>query len=183
MTKIFFTSDTHFGHQNIIEYSKRPFTHVDQMDEALINRWNEVVDDKSTVYHLGDFSFHKPSYTAGILGRLKGNIHLVKGNHDAAFYRRKEFAWRFSSIQDYLEITVEHQRIVMCHFPFESWNIMHYGSWHLHGHSHGSLKRWGRRVDVGVDCTNFTPLRFDHLKAEMEQYKIEVRDYHKIREK
>lgn len=80
--KIFYISDTHFGHAHIIRYDNRPFMNATEMEEAIIERWNEVVSDKDTVYILGDFSWYKEEQTLGILNRLSGKKVLVKGNHD-----------------------------------------------------------------------------------------------------
>jgi calcineurin-like phosphoesterase family protein len=79
--KVFFTSDTHFGHKAIIDYCKRPFATVDYMDDMLISNWNEVVSDDCTVFHLGDFAFGGPPYWESIRSRLRGHIYLIKGNH------------------------------------------------------------------------------------------------------
>lgn len=77
---IFFTADHHFGHENIIKFSERPFESLEQMNEELIKRWNEKIGKDDTVYHLGDVSLGKPDFTKEILDRLNGNIHLIKGN-------------------------------------------------------------------------------------------------------
>ena len=78
----FYISDTHFGHQNIIRYDNRPFSTADEMDEVLIDRWNDVVSDEDTVYVLGDFSWHREEKTLEILDSLSGRKVLIKGNHD-----------------------------------------------------------------------------------------------------
>lgn len=87
--RYWFTSDTHFNHDNIIDYCGRPFKSIKHMDQELIRRWNERVKPKDTVIHLGDFMYggsvsqenkRKPDY---YLDQLNGNIILVKGNHDS----------------------------------------------------------------------------------------------------
>lgn len=79
--KIFFTSDTHFGHANIIKFCKRPFLNVDDMNEALVENWNKVVPEDGIVFHLGDFAFGGSNVWNEITPRLNGQIHLILGNH------------------------------------------------------------------------------------------------------
>src|SRR5580698_1315212 len=82
MTETWFTSDTHFGHKNILDYEKeaRPFNTVEGMNEQLIANWNETVNKKDIVFHLGDFAFG--AVNVAIADRLHGNKRLVMGNHD-----------------------------------------------------------------------------------------------------
>ena len=126
MGEVFFTADTHFGHRNIIAYANRPFASVEEMDEVLIERWNERVRPHDVVYHLGDFSLTRGPRTGEILGRLHGEIHIVWGNHDRPAYAIRE---RFASCHDYLQITVEGQFIVCFHYALRVWNKSHRGSW------------------------------------------------------
>ncbi len=131
--KIFFTSDTHFGHANIIKYCNRPFESVNQMDEVLINNWNSVVRPDDEVYHLGDFSFADPKK---YVYRLNGKIHLIKGNHD---YRRKDRLFLEAGIvwvKDLFELKKVDPNIVLCHYAMRVWPKSHYGAWQLYGHSH-----------------------------------------------
>lgn len=79
---VFFTSDTHFGHANIIRFCKRPFENVEEMNEVLIENWNKVVSDDDTVFHLGDFAFGGSNVWKEIIPRLKGHINLIIGNHE-----------------------------------------------------------------------------------------------------
>jgi len=76
---IFFTSDHHFGHTNIIKFCNRPFANVDEMNEELIRRWNEKIAPGDEVYHLGDFALITPEKLNEILDRLNGTIYLIAG--------------------------------------------------------------------------------------------------------
>ena len=151
-----FTSDTHYGHNNIIKYSGRPFQHGGEMNEALIANFNSRVGKSDTVYHLGDFALCHPRRRTEIAYALNGTIHLILGNHDKQV--NGEFAKRFASISHYAEIKLGEHKTVLCHFPFHSWNKSHHGSLHCHGHTHGSVPNMGRRrLDVGVDTNNYFP--------------------------
>lgn len=79
---IFFTSDLHFFHNNVIEFCKRPYGSVEHMNEELIKNWNTVVGERDHIYILGDISFGKDAQTQEVLDRLKGIKHLIVGNHD-----------------------------------------------------------------------------------------------------
>lgn len=158
---IWFTSDLHFGHRKICEFTHRgDVVSQDSHDEWVIGIWNKTVAAGDIVYHLGDFSFYKDKNTTlDILRRLNGQKIFVKGNHDRseAMYEAK----RQNLIQwfgDYKEITLGEQKIpcVLFHFPITAWHRQHYGAVHAHGHCHGNLKddgRAGRRVDVGLDSS------------------------------
>ena len=83
MNEIYFTSDTHFDHSNIIKYCSRPFKDVNHMNQLLITRWNETVPENGHVYHLGDFAFHNSvEQLEALRSRLNGKITLILGNHD-----------------------------------------------------------------------------------------------------
>lgn len=175
---IFFTSDTHFGHERIIQYCNRPFASMEEMDEEMIRRWNAVVGRGDTVYHLGDFSLAKdakkiPAY----LSRLNGQVHLIYGNHDA---KRLQFLKGFADLKPYKEVKVGDQKIILCHYAFRVWNGCHRGTWNLHGHSHGSLKRdlSLKQFDVGVDCWAYAPISYEEVVREMEKSTFVPVDHH-----
>ena len=178
MSKIFFTSDHHFGHSNIIKFCERPFKDVQEMDEVLIQRWNEKVSPGDEVYHLGDFSLAKDrEAVADILDRLNGTKYLIVGNHEgAALNHRKKFQW----IKEYYELKVKDadrengvQRIILFHYAMRVWRGASKGNWHLYGHSHGNLPDEEDRLafDIGVDCHDFYPLSYDEVKAIMKTKK------------
>ena len=80
-TKIWFTSDTHFGHKNIINFCERPFKDTDEMDEFIINNWNSKINKDDIVFHLGDFAFASNKRWQELICRLNGKIYLILGNH------------------------------------------------------------------------------------------------------
>lgn len=178
---VYFTGDHHFGHANVIGYSHRPFQSVEGMDAEMVRRWNAVVQPTDTVFHLGDFAFkRRKGETEALLAALHGTKHLIVGNHDHTDTRKAK-GW--ASVEWYQELSVGDQPLVLCHYAFQVWNASHYGTWHLHGHSHGSLPRdmTKRRLDVGVDCWNYTPASFADLEREMAKVTFVPVDHHKER--
>lgn len=169
---IFFTSDTHFGHKNILEYCSetRPFKSIEEHDQHVINCWNSKVSKCDSVYHLGDFALSTKEYTEHILSKLNGHIGLIRGNHDNGI--SGALAKKFAFVKDYHIAKIKDneigctQKIVLSHYPIETWNFQYQGSWSLHGHSHGSLKTiLPARLDVGVDVHNFMPLSYQDIKT------------------
>ncbi len=171
-----FTSDTHFGHANVLRYSKRPFASVEEMNEAMIARWNARVAPDDEVWHLGDFAFTKKP--RAFFERLAGRKHFIVGNHDHKDTRKLPWA----SIQYYTELRDAPTSIVLCHYPLEVWNKSHFGSIHLHGHSHGSLPKKGKRIDVGVDPCLFDPVSEPWVRGVAEAFNVWAPDHHKPRE-
>lgn len=186
---LYLSSDMHFGHANIIRYSKRPYQYITDMDEGLIENWNSKIKPGDTAFILGDFSFYKDEdLIFSILNRLNGNIILVKGNHDHqhtinAFKKSQHI----KGIYDLLDIKVYdpdahgcYQHLVLCHYPMLLWNKSHFGSWNCYGHSHGSLKDYSgaARMDVGVDTNNMMPYSYEEIKQILSNKKIPVLDHH-----
>ena len=158
---IFFTADTHFDHYNIIGYCQRPFSSVEEMNEALVANWNRAVGPEDTIYHLGDFARRRHEY---FLRRLHGRKHLINGSHDEALKRLGEY---FEEATPLKQINIQGQQIVLCHYALRVWPGSHYGSWLLYGHSHGNLPPIGKSWDVGVDVNNFRPLSLGEVRAIM----------------
>lgn len=168
MPDTFFTSDTHFGHESIIHLSNRPFDSVSDMNEALITNWNAVIRPQDTVWHLGDFSMGSDQPASVFADRLNGKIHLIQGNHDDKTVR--DCADSFESIDVIRTISLDSQRIVLCHYPMREWDKAWRGSWHLFGHVHGRLDKtpFSKSMDVGVDSNNYRPLAFEEIRAIMQ---------------
>lgn len=166
MSQIFFTSDTHFGHKNIIKYCSRPFISVQEMDDQMIKRWNSKVGPQDYVYHLGDFAFKHAGDARAIRSRLNGKIFMIKGNHDTG----QDFGFEWMKL--YYELKIGDQEIVLFHYGQRTWHHDLRGTWHLYGHSHGLLPPYGKSFDIGVDCWNFYPLSFEEVKQEMDKKAI-----------
>lgn len=156
---VFFTADTHFGDHRTINISRRPFASTAAMDEALVARWNAVVGPGAVVWHLGDVA-RRAADVPNLLARLNGTKHLLRGNNDPD---ETAAACGWASVRDYAEIELDGRKLVLCHYPFRSWNGQHRGAINLHGHSHGRLKRVPRQFDVGVDVHDFAPVTLDAL--------------------
>jgi calcineurin-like phosphoesterase family protein len=162
MPNIFFTSDPHYNHANIIKYCNRPFNGVHEMNEELIKRYNEKVRPEDHVYILGDFGMYNHEKFAR---RLNGQKHLIFGNHDAKF-RNKFLQWGFSWARDVHQLQVDKKLTIwLAHYAHRTWPKRHFGAWHLFGHSHGKIIGEGFSTDVGVDCWNYAPVSLEELRV------------------
>jgi len=156
---LFFTADTHFGDHRTLNIHRRPFADRAAMDEALVAGWNEVVGPDDEVWHLGDVARHAED-VAPLLRRLHGTKHLIRGNNDPVATGE---AAGWASVADYAELAVDDMRLVLCHYPFRSWNGQARRAVNLHGHSHGRLKPLPRQYDVGVDARGWRPVALADL--------------------
>lgn len=178
--KVFFTSDTHFFHDNIIEHAKRPFKIIDEMNETLINNWNKTVPKDGVVFHLGDFCWRDEAIWNEILDQLKGHIHLVLGNHDLQFINRPVMK-RFADVCLEKCVSIDGQIILLNHYPLLSFGGRYTKCWQLFGHIHSSPS--GSNIitpdrmamllpiqyDVGVDNNGFAPVPFEKIRQVVKK--------------
>lgn len=180
---IFFTSDSHFYHKNIIEYCKRPYLSIDEMNEDLIEKWNSVVGPDDIVFHLGDFIFGGTQKWEEILKRLNGKKYLILGNHDEKNITSSVEPY-FENIAYKMHIYIEDKSIYLNHCPERcfagSWRGEN-ATWQLFGHVHSSKRckegldvrrltdMFPTQYDVGVDNNNFTPVSFNKVKEIIEK--------------
>jgi calcineurin-like phosphoesterase family protein len=176
MSNVFFSSDIHFGHKNIIHHANRPFASVEEMNESLVERWNSVVTQKDVVYFAGDFSFARAEETERYFKALRGVKHLIVGNHDGNATKRLPWA----SVSDIKEVSVDGVKFVICHYPMEVWNGSHRGAFHVHGHSHGTLAtKIVGRADAGVDChPEYRPFTVEEFVGSTPWGNEAPRDHH-----
>jgi len=175
----FFTSDWHINHKFIISAGKgRPFKSLDEMANVLIKNWNNKVSKGDDVYCLGDMFWDMNEYQIqAFMDKLNGNKHLITGNHDRIPQNVKSNRW--VEITNYKELSIDHKKVVLSHFPIFEWEWFYNGSYHLHGHTHGTLnlaeytlqrdRPNGNCWDVGVDNNNFEPLTFDEIKEKIDK--------------
>jgi calcineurin-like phosphoesterase family protein len=178
MNSIWFTSDTHFGHQNILEYEKeaRPFTCLEDMHEALIDRWNSVVKPNDTVYHLGDLCFGRKNIA--IAERLNGKKRLIMGNHDT--YPSALYLQHFEKVYGVLHW---HQ-CILSHVPVHPDSLGSRWFLNLHGHLHSRTIRDvfydadGNMAinepdlnfyNVSVEQNNLTPFHADEILQRLKE--------------
>lgn len=160
---VFFTSDQHFGDARRLGIDRRPFDSVPAMDDAMTARWNAAVEPTDEVWHLGDVArSREPGGIADLLLRLNGRKRLIRGNNDDG---ATASAPGWDSVEHYAEIRLDDRLLVLCHYPFRTWNGIGRGSINLHGHSHGRLKPVPRQHDVGVDVWDFRPVSLDTILA------------------
>lgn len=171
---IYFTSDLHFCHSNIIKLSKRPFKNVEEMNNTLVQNWNSCISDDDEVYVLGDFSYRGSVQEVNtILKKLKGKKYLIKGNHDG-FINDKAFDSKaFEWIRDYHILSYKEINLVLFHYPILEWQGFFGDSLHLYGHVHNSTKDekqrkrldilGSRAINVGVDVNDYHPISIERL--------------------
>jgi calcineurin-like phosphoesterase family protein len=179
MDNIWVTSDTHFGHTNIIKYCSRPFKDVTHMNEELILNWNNCVKEGDIVYHLGDFGFGSYQDLRKIRLRLNGNINFIRGNHDKAIQNSSDI---FGFVKDFYEIKIEDLFVVMCHYPLLTWQKENRGAINLSGHTHNAswLVRPNRKgIHVGVDAWDFKPVSWEEIKAKAATIEVNL-DYNNL---
>jgi calcineurin-like phosphoesterase family protein len=159
---IYFTSDTHFGHTNIIKYCNRPFADLHEMNRALVHNWNERVGPQDTVYHLGDFHMGPKVEVAAFRKKLNGRIHLIRGNHDrsAGFMRECGFEVH-ESYQ--LAIGPDFTPLFLRHKPPRMLETLPIHTYFLCGHVHTEWARQGNVINVGVDVRGFRPVTLEEL--------------------
>ncbi len=167
---VFITSDTHFGHNNIIKYEHRDtklnINTIEEHDNKLIENWNRVVKSGDLVLILGDFSFHKAVKTSEILTQLNGDKVLIEGNHDCIYLEDKNFDKSlFKAIYDYKETTYKGVKLVLMHYMLQTFkhkdkDINPYVQ--LFGHIHSVPYTVPRHsYNVGADINNYTPIRLE----------------------
>jgi len=158
--KYWFVADTHFGQQRTLELSRRPFASVWQMDNIMVDRWNQTVGAEDTVFHLGDFG--NPT----TIGRLNGKtIHLVPGNYDTPdVLQELQRDDRVRVRRKLVVLAAPEVNLPRLHLIHEPERGLDPAAFYLFGHIHQlqMVKRNG--LNVGVDCHRFRPIGLDVVK-------------------
>jgi calcineurin-like phosphoesterase family protein len=165
---IYYTSDLHLGHANIIKLCNRPFADVDEMNNMLITNWNKRVTNGDTVYIVGDLMFRttEPSL---FLDKLKGKKHFVIGNHDSSWMKKVELSKYFESVERMKVFGNGKCKVTLCHYPMMSFegDYLIYG--HIHNHKSDSywqlLRTMEHALNAGVEVNGYMPVAFEELIA------------------
>lgn len=174
---IYFISDLHLFHKNVIQHSNRPFISVEEMNQTIIDNWNATINKEDEVYILGDFIVRGTGQQANqILKQLNGKKYLIKGNHDH-FLDDKEFdITLFEWVKNYYTFRYNKIKFVLFHYPILEWDGYYNNSIHLYGHVHNNncdyySKVLGpRAINVSVEMLNYFPISIDKImKRVMEE--------------
>lgn len=167
---IWFTSDTHWGHDNILKFNPddnrraRLFSTIEEMNAYMMAEWRRLVKPNDYIFHGGDVSWGTAEKTRDLIHSLPGIKILIQGNHDKRIAKNHAF----DQLHKQLNLTVNKQLIILSHYPIQEWECRHYGAWHLHGHCHGRLQSDDKRLDIGIDnhaCFSF--FSFDEINNIM----------------
>jgi len=193
--KLWFSSDTHYSHANILHHCNRSFLHIYEHDEVLIDNHNSVVDKDDDYFFLGDFAYRcSPERVSEIINKLNGHIYIILGNHDKPLIQAvkrglltnvlnngKLTIFGLSAILEDSTISiskminVDGQLIFLSHYSVRSWPSSFRGkSWHLYGHSHNNLEPHYKSFDIGIDTFSethkrFFPWSYEEIKERMDK--------------
>lgn len=158
--KTWLIADPHFSHQGICNFLRedgtklRPWNNYEDMDKALIENWNNVVDPQDRVYLLGDVCMRRQALP--ILGELNGRKVLVKGNHD--IFKLEEYRKYFDDIRAYVvQKTQDGRKVILSHIPIHPDSVGRFGI-NIHGHLHYNKIDDPRYLCVSVEHTNYAPI-------------------------
>ena len=136
MPSVFLVSDTHFGHTGVCRFTRndgvtklRPWDNADEMDEAMIEAWNERVKPTDKVYHLGDVVINRKAMKT--LSRLNGDKVLIRGNHD--IFPDAEYRTYFRELRAYHVMS----GMILSHIPLHTESLGRFGT-NIHGHLHAN---------------------------------------------
>lgn len=162
--RTYLISDTHFGHANILTFTKedgtplRPgFKDIKEHDEILIQNWNKVVGPNDRVYHLGDVGFKNWGYFLNVLTCLHGTKVLIKGNHDN--FKLSQYAQVFKDVRAYHVL----DKMVLSHVPIHPDSVSR-GTVNLHGHLHHHELDDPRYLNMCVEHWDYTPVDFEYIR-------------------
>lgn len=182
-SKVFFTSDSHYGHSNILKFCDRPFKDVEEMDRMLIENWNKKVPHDGLVFHLGDFAWGGYEFWKKIRDQLNGEIILIKGNHDQKNMSSTAEQELFKYVSWQMLIEIEGRKIWLNHFPFLCYAGVYREPkklvYSLYGHVHSGPDKKGQDIprlihtypmqyDVGVDNNNYEPISWEELNNKIQ---------------
>lgn len=144
----YFIGDMHVGHKNVLKFDSRPFKSIEEHDNFLFDNWNNLINDDDDVYILGDFSWTSPSETVKYFEQLKGNKHLIVGNHDSKLLKNAAVRKLFVEIKDRKELRLDDKTtIILDHYPSPCFKNHMRGWYHLYAHVHNSAE-WDMMEEI-----------------------------------
>lgn len=178
----YFTSDLHLGHRNILRLCNRPFSSIEEMDEVLMDNWNQKVHRDDTVYIMGDLMFRNEKPAEWYLDRLKGKKHLFVGNHDGRWMKTVDLNKYFESVSMMGTFSDGQHKITGCHYPMMTWPSVGKNGYMVFGHIHANtdaaywplISASTQMLNAGVDINGFAPVSFEEMEVNNELFKASV---------
>lgn len=174
MPDVWFISDTHFFHENILKFVDKTgariraeFASVDEMNWAMVDRWNAVVKPQDKVWHLGDVAFkttEKAAELDNLLGKLHGHKRMLVGNHDNL--KSQAIMRHFEKVELWKGFKAE--GFTCSHIPLRLDSLRD-GTVNVHGHTHQNLMVEPGYVNVCVEVRGYTPMHLDELAKEVRK--------------
>lgn len=184
-----FIADVHFGHFGVIEFDDRPFSSVEEMDDAMIKLWNENVYYDDNVWIVGDFCYHSAEPPEWYLSKLRGVKHLIVGNHDISLLKNKKALGYFEDVKQSIVLNLNGQMVYICHFPMAEWNGMYHGWWHMYGHLHNSnneaqqfMLRKERALNISACVLRYKPSDFNSVIQRNKEWRGSLVGVHDVAE-
>lgn len=178
----FYIGCTHFFDDGILKVTERNFPDAKEMNDFILEKWNQKIRKTNTVYLLGDVGWvwmnkdrEMMEQFVDYMGALNGRKILIVGNHDVYNLKMREFRHCFSDIYPCLEIRDHGTKLFLDHYPVEDWNGLHTGEIHLHAHTHGkgNIRNIPGRYDVSADCTGLVPVSLKEILYDSPEIEIE----------
>lgn len=171
MNDVYFSSDLHLGHKNIIPIADRPFKNVEQMNDTITeNMFN--IPAGSHLYLLGDLAWNQQYLQTFLLQKPKGiNIHWILGNHDKRC-NKEGLRKYFETVSRLKVIKVNDIEITLCHYPMLVWHRSYTKeSWQLFGHIHKNtidVPVMGKTANMNCEFWDYKPVSFEQLEEYMK---------------
>lgn len=175
---VYFTSDLHFNHDREFIWKARGFSSVQEMNNAIVERWNSVVKKSDVVWVLGDLMLMDDTGGMRLLNQLNGEIHVVRGNHDTD--NRIKL---YNSCPNIVEVVGaayfkwDKKHFYLSHYPTITQTMPDFigqSLLNLYGHTHQKTPFWHDipyMYNVGMDAHDCTPVSIEQIVQEMiDQY-------------
>lgn len=168
---IYFTSDLHLGHKNILKLSNRPFGEIEHHDDTIIDNYNKIVSNDDVCYILGDISWNQ-SYDSykKIFNRLNGKKYIIIGNHDnKQNLIRCQKEGLIISVKESQIIQINNDRVFLSHYPYREWGGYYKNAYHLYGHTHGKIDDYKQSTEISCDVWEYEPVSWEEVKKYIDE--------------
>jgi calcineurin-like phosphoesterase family protein len=173
--KLFFLSDAHLMHANIIKYCNRPFADAQEMTETVIRNWNKVVTDEDQIVFLGDFICgckNAKETSEYFYECLNGEKHFIRGNHDTDDKMSDKLNW-YKNDENLYRTHYKGYDLVLSHYPFERKHFKPLANAiYISGHTHDTdliYDKYNKCVNVCCEAVNYTPILFENILNELSK--------------